>query len=201
MLILRSAPPSPFGRKIVIAAAVLGFSEQIQIIVADTLDPADELRRQNPLGKIPVLILENGEAVYDSRVIAEYLDGLAGGGKLIPAAGKDRLRVLTLQALADGMMEAAVLQVFEIRWREPELRSIKWTKYQAEKVARALSAAEQAPPASSARDIGAIALACALGYLDLRFEGAWRAGNPKLTSWLESFAAGVPAFEATRVKA
>ena len=101
-MILRSSPPSPFGRKVKIAAGVLGLSDRITVEVADTNDAGDSLRDQNPLGKIPVLILENGDTIYDSRVIAEYLDDMAGGGKIIPAAGKDRLDALRLQALADG---------------------------------------------------------------------------------------------------
>ncbi len=84
MLILRSSPASPFARKVRIAAAMLGLSERIEVVAADTSDPADSLRRQNPLGKIPALIIEDGEAIFDSRVILEYLDWLAGAGALIP---------------------------------------------------------------------------------------------------------------------
>lgn len=201
MLVLRSSPASPFGRKVKIAAAILGLSHRIEVVMADTNDPADALRKQNPLGKIPALIPEDGEAIYDSAVILEYLDAMAGGGRLIPASGQARFRALTQQALADGVMEAAILQVYETRWRLPGMRSAKWTDYQAEKVARALAVVEAAPPASQARDVGAIALACALGYLDLRFEGKWRDGHQRLVAWLAAFAEAVPAFEATRVKA
>ena len=86
MLILRSSPASPFGRKVKIAAALLGLSDQIQVTEADTLDPKDPLRRQNPLGKIPTLVLDTGETLYDSRVIVDYLDHLAGGNRIIPTA-------------------------------------------------------------------------------------------------------------------
>ncbi|HEX2136954.1 MAG TPA: glutathione S-transferase N-terminal domain-containing protein, partial [Microvirga sp.] len=85
MLTLRSSPASPFGRKVKIGAALLGLRDRIAVTEADTLDPNDTLRQQNPLGKIPVLLLENGTALYDSRVILEYLDHLAGGGKIVPA--------------------------------------------------------------------------------------------------------------------
>jgi glutathione S-transferase len=202
MLILRSYPASPFGRKVRIAAAMLGLSERIEIVAADTSDPADSLRRQNPLGKIPTLIGEDGEAIFDSRVIVEYLDWLAGlgSGVLFPSEPAARFKALTLQALADGIIDAAVLQVYELRYRDPSLRSAKWLDYQADKATRAVAALEKRPPEASARHIGAIALACALGYLDLRFEGLWRSAHPRLVAWLEAFSAGVPAFEATRFR-
>ena len=110
-MILRSSPPSPFGRKVKIAAAILGLSDKIEIVVTDTIDPADSIRQQNPLGKIPALILADGTALYDSRVIVEYLDLMAGGGKLIPN-GAERIQTLTLQALADGIMDAGILQMY-----------------------------------------------------------------------------------------
>ncbi|MGD0643242.1 MAG: glutathione S-transferase N-terminal domain-containing protein [Roseiarcus sp.] len=201
MLVLRSSPASPFGRKVRIAAAILGLSERIEVVAADTNDPEEPLRRQNPLGKIPALIAEDGEAIFDSRVILEYLDWLAGADALIPRDPAARFQALTLQALADGVMDAAILQIYEQRFREPALRSTKWLDHQADKVTRALAALEKRPPESSARHVGAIALACALGYLDLRFEGLWRSAHPRLAAWLEAFAAGVPAFEATRFRA
>ena len=201
MMILRSAMPSPFGRKVKLAAAILGLSERIEIVMTDTLDPADPIRQQNPLGKIPALILDTGEVLFDSRVIVEYLDSLAGGGKIIPASGPARFRALTQQALADGICDAAILQMYEIRFREAEIRSAKWVEHQAGKVARALEVAEKNPPAEGAMDIGVIAMATARGYLDLRFGGEWRKGHPRLVAFLDRFAASVPAFEATKVKA
>jgi glutathione S-transferase len=197
MLVLRASPTSPFVRKVKIAAAILRLSDRIEIVAADTADPGDSLRRQNPLGKIPALILEDGEILYDSRVIAEYLDWLAGGGKIIPAA-PERFRVLALQALADGIMDAGLLQVYETRFREPAQYGARWLDHQAAKVARGLERLEAAPPEAQARDIGAIAAACALGYLDLRFAGRWRADHPRLVAWLDAFAADVPAFKETR---
>lgn len=201
MLVLRSSPASPFGRKVRIAAAILGLTARIDVVAADTSDPDDSLRRQNPLGKIPALVLEDGAVVYDSPVIVEYLDALAGAGKIIPAAPGPRFAALTLQALADGIMDAALLQVYETRFRDPGQHVAKWLDHQAGKVARGLASLEAAPPAAGARDIGAISLACALGYLDLRFGGRWRADGPRLAAWLNDFAAVVPAFEETRVKA
>jgi glutathione S-transferase len=200
MLTLRSSPASPFGRKVKIAALELGLMDTIEIVAADTNDPADPLRQQNPLGKIPTLVLEDGTTLFDSRVIVDYLDHLAGGGKIIPA-GEARFPQLRLQALADGICDAALLQVYETRFRPEEGRNAAWLANQAGKVSRALIALEVTPPAYPDRPrIGEIALACALGYLDLRFAGTWRAEYPALVAWLDAFAAKVPAFEATRFK-
>jgi glutathione S-transferase len=200
MLTLRSSPASPFGRKVKIAALELGLMDTIEIVAADTNDPADPLRQQNPLGKIPTLVLEDGTTLFDSRVIVDYLDHLAGGGKIIPV-GEARFPQLRLQALADGICDAALLQVYETRFRPEEGRNAAWVANQAGKVSRALIALEVAPPAYPDRPrIGEIALACALGYLDLRFAGSWRPDYPTLVAWLDAFAAKVPAFEATRFK-
>jgi glutathione S-transferase len=199
MLILRSSPPSPFGRKIKIAAAILGLSGDIKIETTDTNDPSDTIRKQNPLGKIPALILEDGSALFDSPVILEYLDSRAGGGKILPRDGKARWDTLRLHAIADGIMDAALLQVYEKRFRPEEHWVAKWTDYQAEKVTRTLDVLEAAPPPLPATpDMGHIGLACALGYLDLRFEGKWRAKYPKLVAWLDDFAAKIPSFAATK---
>lgn len=197
MMILRSSPPSPFGRKIKIAASLTGIKDKIEIIFADTNDPTEVLRTQNPLGKIPVLILEDGTALYDSRVILEYLDWRAGGDMLIPAEPKARFAALTQAALADGILDAALLGIYEERFRAPEQRVAKWTDHQAEKVTRALAVFEAAPP-TGRRDAAHIGLACALGYLDLRFGGRWRESHKTLVAWLAAFEAEVPAFGATR---
>jgi glutathione S-transferase len=199
MLVLRSSPASPFGRKVKIAAALLGLADRIEIVVADTLDPNEILRTQNPLGKIPTLVLENGETLFDSRVIVEYLDVLAGGGRVIPASGPERVAALRLQALGDGLMDAALAQVYEVRFRPEGMRGQAWTDHQAGKVERALRALEanHSTPGGPLH-VGEITLACALGYLDLRFEGRWRADHPRLVAWLSDFEARVPAYAATR---
>ena len=197
MMILRSSPPSPFGRKVKIAAALVGLTEKIEVVMADTTDPTDVLRSQNPLGKIPILILEDGTTLFDSRVIVEYLDWLGGGDILIPAEPQARFAALTQAALADGILDAAILQIQEERFRSPERREAKWTNYQAEKVVRALAACDARPP-TGRRDVAHIGLACALGYLDLRFAGKWRDSYKSLVTWLDAFEAEVPAFAATR---
>lgn len=200
-MLLRSSPPSPFGRKVKIAADLLGLKDRIEIQIADTNDPSDTLRRQNPLGKIPVLVLEDGTTLYDSRVILEYLDILAGGGRIIPAEPKARIEALRLQALADGLMDAALLQVYEMRFRNEGERSQAWVANQAGKVERALAHLEEAPPSAEGTiGVGEIGVACALGYLDLRFEGRWRERHPRLVAFLDAFSARIPAYEATRMK-
>jgi glutathione S-transferase len=201
-MILRTAPASPFGRKIRLAAGLLGLEDDIRIEPADTMDPADSMRQQNPVGKIPILILDDGTTLYDSRVILEYLDHRAGGGRIIPSETRARFDALTLQALCDGLMEAALLQVYEGRWRSTDRHEPKWVEHQGLKVARALAALEAAPPPlGDALHVGHIALAAALGYLDLRFGGRWRADHSRLVQWLDAFAARVPAFAATRIAA
>jgi glutathione S-transferase len=198
-MILRTSAPSPFGRKVKLAAKVLGLSHLIKLQAADPTDPQDSLRAQNPLGKIPTLVLDDGTVLFDSRVIVEYLDHLAGGDRIIPA-GAERFGVLRLQALADGIMDAAILQIYEVRFRDEPQRNAAWLANQSSKVARGLAALEASPPAlTNPPDIGAIAVACALGYLDLRFHGTWRAAHPRLVAWLDQFAAQVKGFEETGV--
>ena len=202
MMILRSSPASPFGRKVKLALSILNLDEDVTIETADTTDPNDSLRKQNPLGKIPALVLEGGRVIYDSPVILEYLDHRAGGGRIIPQEANARFAALTLQALCDGILDACILLVYEGRWRPAEKHEQKWVDHQADKVKRAFAVLEAAPPALDAvPNVGAITLACALGYQDLRFQGKWRADYPRLVQWLDAFAARVPAFEKTRVTA
>jgi glutathione S-transferase len=204
MMILRSSPPSPFGRKVRMALSLLGFDSDVRIEPADPTDLNDSVRQQNPLGKIPVLITEDGTAYYDSRVILDYLDHRAGGGKIIPHEAASRLAALRLQALCDGILDASILTVYESRWRKAEQHEPKWVEHQAGKVARGLAALEAAPPPLDAMpqslpNVGHITLACMLGYRDLRFGGSWRGDHPRLVGWLDNFAARVPAFKETTV--
>jgi glutathione S-transferase len=202
MMILRSSPASPFARKVRIAASLLGLESKIELQAADPNDAADTLRKQNPLGKIPVLLLEDGTVYYDSRVIVEYLDHLAGGGRIIPRESNARFATLRLQALCDGICDASLLIVYEIRYRPADKAVQSWVDRQAEKIARSLSALEASPPQLDALpDVGQIALACTLGYRDLRFGGTWRKDHPRLVAWHDKFAAQVPMFAATKVGA
>jgi glutathione S-transferase len=202
MMILRSTPASPFARKCILAASVLGLTSKLKLEKGDPNDEADTLRAQNPLGKIPALVLDDGSTLFDSRVIVEYFDHLAGGGKIIPSEPKARFAALRLQALADGMTDAQILLVYEGRFRPVEHHVKKWTDYQADKIRRGFAALEADPPGLDATpNIGQIALACFLGHRDLRFAGDWRAAHPKLVVWLDRFAARVPAFAETKVAA
>jgi len=199
MLILRSSPASPFVRKVRIAASVLGLEHDIKLENADTANVSDTVRQQNPIGKIPTLLLEDGSALFDSRVIVEYLDHRAGGGRVIPADPSARFAALRQQALADGILDASILIIYENRWRVAEQREPKWVEHQAGKVERALASLAAAPPGVSAiPDVGQISVACALGYRDFRFEGGWRKDHPALVRWLDEFATRVPAFAATK---
>ncbi|MBY6241126.1 glutathione S-transferase family protein [Methylosinus sp. Sm6] len=196
MPILRYSAASPYARKARIAAELCGFGASLTLEGASATDPADSLRAQNPLGKVPTLILESGETIYDSRVICDYFDLLAGGGKLIPTEPAARVAALTLQALGDGINDAALLIRYEIT-RAENLRDPSWIALQQGKIDRALAELNAHPPAFPVA-IGHIAVACALGYLDLRFAGAWREAHSALAVWLDEFAREVPVFEATR---
>ena len=201
-MILRSSPASPFGRKVRIAISLLGLADKIEVRETDLNDPADSIRVQNPLGKVPALIVDDGTVYYDSRVILEYLDHLAGGGRIIPREPKARFAALRLQALCDGICDASLLQIYEDRYRPAEKRVQSWVDRQAEKVARGLAALEAAPPKlDPVPDVGQIALACVLGYRDLRFGGSWRKDHPRLVAWLDKFTAQVPAFAQTKIAA
>ncbi len=201
-MILRTSLPSPFGRKVLLAASVLGLSDRIVTQKADPADETDTLRGQNPVGKIPILVLDDGTTLFDSRVILEYLDHVAGGGRIIPAEPKARFEALRLQALADGTTDASLLVLYEGRFRPAEHHVAKWLDYQNGKVARGLAALEASPPpVDDIPNVGQIALACLLGHRDLRFEGAWRNSHPRLVAWLDRFSAKVPEFERSKATA
>jgi len=194
------SPASPYVRKVRITAAMKGVADRIENVPTDTLPLVNEdLRRENPLSKIPVLITDDGMRIFDSHVICEYLDTLAPEPRLFPASGPERFRTLTLGALADGMLDAALLLVYEKRYRPEDKWVESWMQRQQAKIDTSLDWLEKAPPTwSDHPDYGHITLACALGYLDFRHGGQWRNGHPGLVAWLDKFAAAVPAFEETR---
>src|SRR6202142_2766988 len=138
-MILRSSPASPFGRKVRIAISLLGLADKIEVRETDLNDPADSLRVQNPLGKVPALIVDDGTVYYDSRVILEYLDHLAGGGPCIPRDAAARFAALRLQALCDGILEASLLIVYENRYRPADKHVQSWLDRQADKVTRGMA--------------------------------------------------------------
>jgi glutathione S-transferase len=141
------------------------------------------VRSCNPVGKIPALIGDDGATFYDSPVICEYLDARAGGNRIFPAVGTARWTALRRQAIADGIMDAAVLTRYEEAIRPEELRWQEWVDGQLLKIRTALDALER-ESLEGVFDIGTISIACALGYLDLRFASEdWRSGRPRLAAW------------------
>jgi len=182
---------SPFVRKCLVSAHELGMRERLELVPAAAhpvnRDPA--VVAHNPLGKIPTLITDSGTALYDSRVICEYLNALARG-HLLPDLGPLRWSVLVDQALADGLMDAAVLTRYESAARPAALRWTDWITGQLDKVGSGLAELEgRGGPAADRVDIGAIAIGCALGYLDFRFASlGWREKFPKTALWFEIFA-------------
>jgi len=199
-MILRSTSASPFGRKVRIAIALLGLGDKIEIQETDLNNPDDTIRKQNPLGKIPALVLDDGRTFFDSRVILDYLDHVTGGGRIIPRDANARFEALRMQALCDGVLDASLLIIYEGRYRPEDKHVSGWLERQADKVTRGLDALEAAPPAiTPVPDVGQITLACALGYRDFRFpKDDWRSRYPRLRAWLDKFSAQVPAFAATK---
>ena len=188
---LLTSPSSPFARKVRVVLLETGQADQVDEIAAATDplgDPVDVIHA-NPLGKIPALVREDGPALYDSRVITRYLDARAGS-RLYP---ESRIwEVLTLEATADGIMDAALAMVLETRLRAEAERSEKWVEGQWRKVERGLDAIEARwiSHLEGQLDMGQIATACALGYLDLRHAARdWRRDRPRLAAWAERFAA------------
>ena len=192
MLRLYTSPTTPFGRKAMVLILEAGLADQVEIAQAtgSPLDSSKMPLSQNPLGKIPALERGDGPAVYDSRVICRYLDDRAGAGLYPPAP---RLwETLTLEATADGMIEAAILMLYEDRLRPEEKRFDGWVEGQWAKIARALDTLEGrwVSHLNGPLDMGQIAIGVALSYLDFRFDArGWRQGRPGLARWHGAFAA------------
>ena len=194
---LRSSPSSPFGRKVKMATYILGLEDQVTPVLTDTLDPNDSICEVNPLGKIPALE-DDGTTYYDSRVIMEYLDAKAGGGKIIPASGPARFEALTRAALMDGILDAAILVIYERRMRPEDKYVESVVERQRGKIIRGLEVIAANNPSygnGAMPDIGEIGLACVLDYLDFRKQVNWRDHAPNLASWLADFAAAVPGYD------
>ena len=194
---LRSAPASPFARKVRIGAHVVGLIDDIELQGGPSGDD-DVIYQQSPLGKIPVLVTADGRAIYDSPVILEYLDAIATPGSLIPTESGARFDALRLQALADGILDAAILIIYEGRYRPDQQPYEPWLDFQRGKIERTLDVLAADPPPAEPITVGTIALASALGYLDFRKQVEWRARNPALIPWLDAFAAACPGFDETR---
>ncbi len=189
---LRINKASPFARKTRILARETGLAGRIEEVetTVSPVTPNEDLARENPLVKIPALVTDSGEMLYDSAVICEYLDTLHGGRKIFPAAGPQRFSALRRQALTDGILDAAVLCRYETAVRPEALRWKEWIEGQKRKVFGGLSVLEaEASTWSSDFDIGHIGAACVLGYLDFRFaDWDWRARHPRLAAWYQTAA-------------
>ena len=189
------SPSSPYVRKVMVLVAETG-QEGIELVPATgtPIAPDAGVIERNPLGKIPALCREDGPTLYDSRVICQFLDARAkagAGAGLYPTDGR-RWDTLVVEATGDGILDAALLMVYEGRLRPEEMRFAPWVEGQWAKVDRSLDALEQRWMAhlEGPLDAGQIAVACALGYLDFRHDArGWRMGRPALAEWYARFAA------------
>ena len=184
------SPFSPYVRKCLVTAHEVGLADRISLLPSAVhpvqRDPV--VMASNPLSKVPTLITDDGQALYDSRVICEYINHL-GGGQLFPIAGPARWRALTLQSLADGMLDAALLVRYEGNARPEALRWAEWTNGQMDKISTSMAALEASSDMRHQNaDIGTLSLGCTLWYLDLRFADlGWRARFPQLAAWAAEF--------------
>lgn len=196
---------SPYVRKVMVVAHEAGLAEQIELerVVVSAYLPNTELLTTNPLGKIPTLVLDDGTAVYDSRVICEYLDGLHQGPRLFPQAGPERLQALRWLALGEGVVDMLIQRLYETRVREDGQRSDKLLTSLAGKLTASLDVMEGL--ASKLADvpfgIGQIAIGSALSYWDFRFDDDWRQDRKALGRWHEAFSARPSVVETAHVDA
>lgn len=188
---------SPYVRKVNVCAIELGLDEKLERIITNPWEMDKELLADNPLSKVPTLITDDGMALYDSPVICEYLDSMVGAHTLFPPGGNERWLALRIQALGDGILDAAVLRFLE-RKRAAAQQSSEWDEMQRSTITRALDYLQSNVNEWGEHiSIGQIAVACALGYLDFRFaEEDWREAQPGLVNWYLAFA-NRPSMQAT----
>ena len=197
---LHYSPTSPYVRKVMVVLHETGQLGDVELAAAHgtPLDSSHAPVAQNPLGKVPALERADGPAIYDSRVITRYLDDRAGAG-LYPT-GKRHWDTLTIEATADGILDAALLMVYENRLRPEDRRFPDFVEGQWAKVARATAALNNIwiSHLHGRLDMGQIAVGCALGYLDLRHDArGWRSGNDALSEWYAGFSER-PSMQATK---
>jgi glutathione S-transferase len=190
---LTFSPASPFARKVRIAAIELGLIDKIEFVPATVVpgQPNDEYSQINPVKKLPALILDNGDVVLDSYVIVEYLDELAGGGKLIPASGPARWKVKSDHSLLQGMLDSMLLCRYEKAVRPQGLQWQAWSDDHWNRAWQGMARFDkQADVLSRSLDIVQIALVCVLGYADFRFaDCGWRKAYPNLDAFHEKMLA------------
>jgi glutathione S-transferase len=182
---------SPFVRKVMVVAHETGLIDKLELLDGGTtpIETNPELTKFNPVGKIPALILVDGTGLANSPVICDYLDSQHCGVKMIPTSGPSRWEALHLQAISDGLMDAAVNNRYETMVRPEALRWDAWSAGQMGKVDRVVDALEDTADSLGDRiDIGTISVGCAAGYLDFRYgDRNWRGSHPKLASWFAKF--------------
>jgi glutathione S-transferase len=185
---LRHNPASPFVRKVMVVAHELGLAGRIELL-STAVSPVEinaTLAGENPLMKIPALVTDDGQVLFDSPVICEYLDSVAGGGKMFPASGAARWTALRQQALGDGILDALILCRYEVAARPEDKRFAGWTDAQLRKAHQGLAALER-EDLSGGPTIGTITASCTLGYLDFRFPAdGWRDRHPRLAAWYKT---------------
>ncbi len=196
------APTSPFARKVRAAAIELGLSDRIEleyVQVAPGKPNRDYAKTHNPLRKIPALVTAEGVTIFDSTVICEYLDAMAGGGAIIPREGDARWHVLTNHALAQGICEAAVLARYETALRPEPYRWSEWTADQWDRVVSGIEWFEQhAAELEGPVNLAHLGLGSALGYIEFRYpESDWKARNPTVAAWFVTLAQR-PSFALTK---
>ena len=200
MLKLFYAPTSAYVRKVMVTAIELGLADKIEKLpsAAHPVKRDERIALANPLAKIPAAITPEGDTLFDSRVICEFLDTQAPGFNLFPAAPRKRWQALTFQALGDGLVDAALLSRYEMTMRPPERQWDGWMQGQLTKVDAAVARLDEKIEAlAGPLTIGQIAIGCALGYLDFRFaHRPWREKHPRLAAWYASFAER-PSMQAT----
>ena len=193
---LYSSPPSPFGRKVKIIAHITGLFHQIEVIDIDGNDSKSAALNPNPLNKVPALELDSGELMVDSRVICEYLIKQSRRFELLPEMNREHL--LSRAALADGITEAALLMVYEYRFRDESQIDLNWLNRQNQKILDGLEwFTDNVTEVTETPTLDQVGLAIALGYLDLRFSGEWRTRFTDLVLWLTRFEQIVPEYQLT----
>lgn len=180
------SPTSPYARKCRALAIEKGLEAKLEIMIASPMSNPPDLQAANPLGKVPALVLASGQCIVDSPVICAYLDSLSDAPHLIPANPASRIDALTREALADGVMDAAFAIVME-RKRPDQQHSPEWLERWTAAIRRSVVYFSSRIPARQQPDIGDLALACALGYVDLRLgDLAWDREAPGLRAWFSS---------------
>lgn len=188
---LYGSQTSPYVRKVRVQAMEGGYWDQVAFDELATAPIDPNAKNANPLKKVPALELDDGMVLFDSRVVCEYLDATLGGGRAFPAGGAARWTALRLQALGDGLLDAALLVRYENHLRPAELKWPEWHVGQMLKIDGALADLEANAGGFGERiDIGTIAAACALGYLDYRYpDKGWRDDCPASAAWFETMMA------------